>query len=250
MLLRRHSRLLQMVPERLLPADWSFAPPDFVGIGAQRSGTTWWYSLIAAHPGVYHPPLTPKERNYFVFPGSEPATAVQAAGYRRIFPRPNGLITGEWTPEYMLDFWTPALLHEAAPDARLLVLLRDPVDRFRSAQPRSARESTIAFERGFYWAQLQRVLAHFDRERLLVLQYERCRSFPETELSRTYAFLGVAADFEPEGARQPVNPSRGPKPELTSAQLRALRDAYRADAEALAEAVPTIDLTLWRTLFD
>jgi hypothetical protein len=219
-----------------------------VGIGAQRAGTSWWYSLITAHPGVYHPPLTPKERNYFVFPVSAPATAAQAAGYRRIFPRPNGLITGDWTPEYMFDFRTPALLHEAAPDARLLVLLRDPVERFRSAKQRTAREATIAFERGFYWAQLQRVLAHFDRERLLVLQYERCCAFPEAELRLTYEFLGLDADFEPEAARRAVNAARVPKPELTPALLGALREAYRPDAEALVEAFPTIDLTLWRTL--
>jgi hypothetical protein len=224
------------------------APPDFVGIGAQRSGTTWWYSLVIAHPGVHHLPVSPKERNFFVQPIYEPHATEQVEAYRRIFPRPRGLLSGEWTPEYMLELGTPALLHRAAPEARLLVLLRDPVDRFRSAKQRTARETTLAFERGFYWRQLERVLAHFDRDQLLVLQYERCCDDPKEELARTYAFLGLDPGFVPEGLRQPVNAARSPKPSLPPSLVDELRRAYQPDAAALADAFPSLDLGLWRTL--
>src|SRR5690606_28385229 len=36
------------------PPNWTVGPPDFVGIGAQRSGTTWWYDLVSSHPRVVH----------------------------------------------------------------------------------------------------------------------------------------------------------------------------------------------------
>ena len=52
--------------------------------------------------------------------------------YQRYFPVPEGAVAGEWTPGYLIDFWTPELIARAAPEARILVLLRDPIDRFRS----------------------------------------------------------------------------------------------------------------------
>ena len=52
--------------------------------------------------------------------------------YHQQFPRPVDRIAGEWTPRYMYDFWTPPLLARAAPEAKMLVLLRDPIERFRS----------------------------------------------------------------------------------------------------------------------
>ena len=59
--------------------------------------------------------------------------------YARQFPRPEGELTGEWTPRYMHDFWALPLLKAAAPEARILVMLRDPVDRYRSGIAREQR---------------------------------------------------------------------------------------------------------------
>ena len=53
--------------------------------------------------------------------------------YHRNFPRPAGGVTGEWTPRYMYDHWSLRLLRRAAPEARILVILRDPIERYRSA---------------------------------------------------------------------------------------------------------------------
>ena len=43
------------------PAGWVVGPPDYVGVGTARAGTTWWDRLISAHPRVSRPPGTPKE---------------------------------------------------------------------------------------------------------------------------------------------------------------------------------------------
>ena len=88
----------------------------------------------------------------------------------------------------MYDGWPLAQIAEAAPKARILVMLRDPVDRYASGY---ARENRLARERGeegispamveeqrvrgFYAGQVERVLETFPRERVLILQYERCR---------------------------------------------------------------------------
>ena len=97
------------------------APPDFVGIGAQRSGTSWWHGLIETHPHVHALGWPFKELHFF-----DERRDADARAYHELFRRPRGRLAGEWTPRYMYDAHTPALLRRAAPDARLLVMLRDP----------------------------------------------------------------------------------------------------------------------------
>ena len=112
------------------PRGWETGPPDFVGIGAQRSGTSWWFGQISRHPAVVAP--SGKELHYFDRFWNAEFTATDGDGYRALLPRPPGKTTGEWTPRYMYDPWTLPLLQLCAPTAKILVLLRDPWDRFIS----------------------------------------------------------------------------------------------------------------------
>ena len=234
---------------------WPATPPDFVGVGAQRSGTSWWYSLVESHPGVQTLAAATKELHYFDRYWSAVFTDEDVAAYARLFRRPPGKLGGEWTPRYMYDPWTPPLLRRAAPDARLLVLLRDPVDRFVSAMNHRAQRgwrtdaSAVgeAVSRGFYHAQLTRLLAHFPRQQLLVLQFEQCRDDVDAMLARTFTFLGLPEATPPVARRRPTNQSRplpsGPLPRVL---LDEIRTGYRDDVERLASAFPEIDLRLWK----
>jgi hypothetical protein len=157
----------------------------------------------------------------------------------------------------MLDAWTPRLLRRAAPEARLLVLLRDPVERFRSGRTLAENRFTVgstaraaanaAFNRGLYADQLLRLWEAFPREQVLVLQYERCVADPIAELMRTYRFIGLSADV-PEGldpfAR--INEAPGPRVSLSDWQAEQLVRRYAPENERLAELVPDLDLSLWR----
>ena len=115
------------------PANQRIGPPDFVGIGAQKAGTSWWNALLGAHPDVHAhegpaqgaPLLRRAVGAAVVRGGRHPLRALLPAALA-------AALTGEWTPGYMIDFWTPGLIARAAPQARILVLLRDPIDRFRS----------------------------------------------------------------------------------------------------------------------
>src|SRR5947209_11073993 len=150
------------------PRGWQTGPPDFVGVAAQRSGTTRWCNLILAHPEVVRTHAK-KELHYFDRFYAGGFTAATASGYHAYFPS-DGRKTGEWTPMYASAPWIPALLAAAAPAARLLMLLRDPVERYLSgleldietARKRGAPLSRYApleaFSRGFYHAQLQGLL--------------------------------------------------------------------------------------------
>src|SRR5215212_10098967 len=167
------------VPE--CPPGWRTGAPDFVGVGAMRAGSTWWYRLITAHPDVVEVPGTRKELHFFDPYWHGGFDAEQADRYGRFFPRPQGSIVGEWTPRYMYDVWTPPMLAEAAPQARLLAILRDPLTRYRShlgvhlqrvgkPGPAGCAAAADALSRSLYEPQLRRVLRSFVREQLLVLQ--------------------------------------------------------------------------------
>ncbi len=238
------------------PEGWRSGPPDFVGLGAQRAGTTRWFDLIVAHPEVQAPPLTRKELHYFDRFHAGGFSAADAAAYHDYFPRPPGQLTGEWTPLYLAAPWVAPTLAAAAPEAKLLVSLRDPLERYRSGlqhhlgaaravgAPLDASAPFEAFMRGLYHAQLTHLLAHFDRSQLLILQYERCAREPLPELRRTFAFLGLHdTAFEPDIL---PHPNRQPaKPDLHPDARQALIDAYAPDVARLIRDFPQIDVRLW-----
>jgi hypothetical protein len=226
-------------------------PPDFVGIGAQKSGTTWWYDLIAAHPEVSCRADIHKERHFFGRFATRAFEPADTEAYRSWFPRPESRLTGEWTPDYLHQPWVPALLATAAPDARLLLLVRDPVERFRSGLAHHQRHTgrltadahADAVVRGLYGRWLEHWLEHVRRERILVLQYERCATDPAGQLERTYAFLGLSP-FSPPDLRTRVSAS-GELLALDSDARRRLEDVYASDIRLLSTLVPDLDLDLW-----
>lgn len=254
---RTKPRWMQPVEPPPCPPGWDTGPPDFVGVGAQRSGTSWWYRTIEQHPRVARIEGEQKELHYFgrFWQGDIPEDMVER--YHRFFPRPPGSISGEWTPRYMYDFWSLRLLAQAAPEARILVLLRDPVERYRSGvarQMRLAAERDLdlnlmmfadSVARGLYHLQLRRVFEFFARERVLVLQFERCTRDVAGQLRATCEFLGLEP-FEhlpprAEGRKRPPHD----KPELADAMREELVARLEDDVIRLAQLCPEIDLELW-----
>jgi hypothetical protein len=238
------------------PPGWRTGPPDFVGVGAQRGGTTRWFDLIASHPEIVQPSEA-KELHYFDRFYAGGFGEAEAESYQRHFPREDGRKVGEWTPIYMSAPWIPKQLAAAAPDTRLLVSLRDPVERYLSGLEHNgaiARERGIAlsrlapleaFMRGFYYGQLQELLLHFDRAQILILQYERCAAEPQEQLRRTFEFLGLGdLDFSADVRRHP-NASPSQKPRLDRENLESYVRAYSDDVAGLATAFAEIDLSLW-----
>ncbi len=114
------------------------ALPDFVLVGARKCGTTFLYHLLAQHP--YVEPAAKKELHYFDILVEEESIE----WYRRCFPQPSWkdgrrTITGEATP-YLDDFSVPKKMVKVLPQARLIALLRNPVDRAYSDYHQGVRK--------------------------------------------------------------------------------------------------------------
>jgi sulfotransferase family protein len=239
------------------PPGCEVGAPDFVGVGAQRAGTTWWWRILIGHPQVgFQRGLHTKEVHFFdELQEVDELDDDAVARYHRWFPRPPGTKLGEWTPRYMFDAATPRHIARAAPDARILILLRDPVDRYASgfarmlvmarkrrenlSEPDLAQDQT---ERGLYGHQVRRVLDTFPREQVLILQYEMCRVRYEPELRRTYDFLGLDQEVAIPPNTEPEEPREHPLPDADRDRLRRV---YAPDVAKLVELVPEIDVGLW-----
>lgn len=95
--------------------------PEFLIIGAQKAGTTTLYDVITQHPEIHS--ARTKELAFF-----DRHYGRGMAWYKANFPRAVG-ITGEATPDYIVDPAVPDRVKAALPDAKFVVLLRNPVDR-------------------------------------------------------------------------------------------------------------------------
>jgi hypothetical protein len=229
-------------------------PPTFVGVGVQKAGTSWWHDLIEAHPDCHHVPGAHKERHYFCRTGlKDERTDLLGADYARQFPRPPGYAVGEWTPRYLYLPWAAHQLRKAAPDARILVILRDPVERLRSGVAHQLNrggavdslELTAAVKRGCYGRQMRRLFESFEAAQVLVLQFEQIRADPLPSLARTYRFLGLDPTFVPAGVQEVRGATVGHKPGLPAPLVEELSRYYRHDMADLAVFCPDLDLSLW-----
>lgn len=249
---RRWRRNLDPPPT---PDGWTTAPPDFVGVGVEKAGTSWWYELLVDHPEVQRPLLAHKELRFFNRFATQPFGEEDVERYASLFARPRGMRCGEWTPSYVSDYWVPPLLRRCAPDTRLLVILRDPVERFVSGLAQSGASGQAdspvvrrrAFERGCYASQLERLWRSFPPAQTLVLQYEACVDLPQRHLRESYRFVGLDPDFVPDSIERPVHATAQAKPILDTRMRTDLTSAYSAEVERLGRLCPDLDLDRWST---
>jgi hypothetical protein len=201
--------------------------PDFLIAGVPKAGTTALHAALAPHPGLYLSPV--KEPKFFLSDGPPPATGgpgdVQTyqehvwrrADYEALFDKaPPGALLGEATPFYLYDLESHARIKSLVPSARLILLLRDPVDRAHSnwthlwnaglepeadflaacrAEPARRAAGWAAFwhyiAQGRYGEQIRHLYEHFPREQVLLLRYRDLKDAPAATLDRVCAFLGA-----------------------------------------------------------
>ena len=215
--------------------------PDFLIAGVPKAGTTALHAALVRHPGLFLPSV--KEPKFFLSDGRPPTTGgpgdVQTyqehvwrqADYEALFdPAPAGARLGEATPFYLYDHEAHDRIAKLLPDSRLILLLRDPVDRAHSnwthlwnaglepeadflAACHAERERKAAgwaafwhyVSLGRYGEQLQHLFQVFPRDQVLLLRYRDLKDAPAATLDRVCAFLGVPTGVVSSIPRENVN---------------------------------------------
>jgi hypothetical protein len=182
------------------------ALPNFLGIGAQRAGTTWLAENLRTHPQVYLPPAR-KEVHFFDWHYERGID-----WYESYFPdekiKEKHQAIGEVTPKYLFDPLVPDRISDHLPSVKLIAVLRNPVERAYSHYGLRIRDQGIqvdfqtfieknqeVVDRGKYAQQLHRYLDHFSRDQLLVIIFERFIQDPELVHREIGDFLGVSPDL-------------------------------------------------------
>ncbi len=209
----------------------------FLGIGAQKSATSWLHAVMAAHPQIAA--SDPKELDFFTAHWDR-----GALWYERHFARPAGArARGECSPGYFASRDAPARAAEYNPDLALIAVLRDPVARMFSNHlheirkghipPDTAFETALAANPAYraqsrYQACLGRWIEAFGRDRLLVLLAEDLDVDPVAGWRAVCRHLGVAEEPVPDAIADRRNESVAHRSEVLQSGLRRGGDALRA----------------------
>jgi hypothetical protein len=187
-------------------------PPHFICIGAQRSGTSWMFSCFSEHPEIFMPQ---KEMHFFDrFPLSE------LDSYRAKFSQPEK-VCGEITPDYLSSGEAVDKIAMSCPDAKIIVILRDPVERTSSSymlykEQGVTKDKSLSdvfknrsdpFTKSLYGEQLEYLFSKINAENIKVVFFERIKTEPEKLLKELFAFIGVNDSFIPKSARLNFNAS-------------------------------------------
>lgn len=186
--------------------------PDFLIIGAMKAGTTTLWAYLRSHPGLYLP--SKEEIDFFSrhWDRGTPWYEEWFAG------APAGSLIGERSTSYAKYPEQPGVPERMAslvPEARLVYLVRHPLERMRShylhrrvmgteCRPieRALREhpSYLAYSR--YWLQLEQYLEHFSPRQIMVVVSERLCEDRDAVLESICRFLGVEASWRPDPVDQ------------------------------------------------
>lgn len=234
--------------------------PDFLIIGAQKSGTTWLADQLSLHPGIF---MAPDEIHYF---DKAQNFARGLSWYSKHFESAgDGQLASEKTPDYLwangdgAEGHLPDVhlkLYQTLPAARLIVVLRNPVERALSALTHLVRTRRIAptqnvdelllgkkhtrirghgvISKGLYYRQLAAYARLFNRSQMLVLIFEEdIARAPERGLSQVCRFLGIAPIAPHTSQAVHQNASR-------RSLLRLLADFYFPPARPLSKVIDRI----------
>lgn len=203
--------------------------PTFLIVGAAKSGTSSLWHYLKAHPEVFVPQS--KEVNFF---NDEGNFARGVDWYAGLFAAGAGKkAIGEASPAYLFSDETPARIAEIVPQARLVVILRNPIDRAHShylharyyGLERRTFEEAVADERtdpdgkgwpfylGFsrYEPQLVRFTELFPRDQLLVLLLDDLIADPVGTFMTLCAHIGIDETVVPANVGEVTNTYREPR---------------------------------------
>lgn len=189
---------------------------NFIGVGHERSGSTWISQCLREHPKVNF--SEPKETTFF-----EKLYHKGIDYYGKFYPPyEEGKICGEFTPSYCYHPEVAERIRTHYPDVKIIISLRNPVDRIFSRYKKHFYNGieTHSFSEilkrqgevkdkylgiGWYSDHVQTYYSLFGKENVLVLIYEDALKNPQKFIQDIYEFLGISPSFVPPSLLRNVN---------------------------------------------
>jgi hypothetical protein len=200
--------------------------PRFFVVGPQKCGTTTIYGLLRQHPDIFLPQQ--KETHFFFWNGREPNfvdygareinqnSVTELDAYQRLFASAGKRVCGEVCPTYLYAPAGAGEIHRAAPNAKIVTILRNPIARSFSAyrfmqmigsEKARSFEEALALEDdhrrdnwqtmshyvsgSLYAPQLARYYDTFDPANILAIDFEDLKRDPIEVTDRILAFIGL-----------------------------------------------------------
>ena len=233
-------------------------PPDFFLVGAPKCGTTALYEMLGAHPEIFLSPN--KEPDFFASDIRAAVTGGRGINdwshYLRLFSGAGPeQVVGEGRVSYLASRVAAAAIHKRCPNARILLVLRDPADRLFShysaaIAARSTRETFANWLRGLaaretsdaapigpvvagrYGSSLQRYLAVFPATRIHIVWYEDYVTDTAAAIRSIFTFLGVD-----ENQQVPVHIRRNETRVVRSRMMRGAVTLANLITDGLADRI-------------
>lgn len=201
--------------------------PDFYIIGAQKSGSTFIHHCLLEHPNIY----LPKEE-ISTFQKENIENEVRKLS-KRLKPYSNYKIIGIKRPDYLGISHVPQNIYKYTPNAKFIVVLRNPIERAVSAyfhlmkmglipiksikegmrkiilgkyKNRYPRSKTI-IEFSFYYKHLTNYFKYFDKKQFKIIVFEELKNRPQQTIADIYRFLEVDDTFVPKTLKK--RPQKG-----------------------------------------
>ena len=237
-------------------------------VGAQRSGTTYLYNILDEHPELFmRKPVWPEPKTFLA---DSDALGSKVEYLDKHFPdRGEYAIVGEKCTSYIESELAAANIQTWFPDAWILILLRNPVQRaisnfyftkkngleprsieqvFLENEPAPERPAGISvnpfayLDRGIYSNYIERWAGRFDPTRTLVLLHEELIENPSS-VSELYGKLGLASDFSPPSLKKRINEA-GNGQGVDARIIEALKEYYQPHNQRFADTLGR-DLGIW-----
>lgn len=171
--------------------------PDFLYIGTSKAGSTWLFNALSVHPDVW---LASNKGLYFFDSHFDRGPD----WYREQFEGADGRAVGEFSHSYLSSPEAPARIAAYSPTMRLLVCLREPVDRafsdyldlvknngFTGTFTEATEQYPRLLDRGRYATHLSRYLEHFPAAQLHVGLFDDLKTGAQEYADEVYDFLGI-----------------------------------------------------------
>lgn len=209
---------------------------DFIGVGAQKSGTSWIYACLYEHPQICAPI---KELHFF----SRERYQNGIDWYLNKFSACSAdKLKGEFSTSYLYDKQSAGKIHKHFPDVKIIMSLRDPTERAFSQYRNAIKAGEISkntkiedvfkqdksiIEQGMYYEQVKRYVDMFGKEQVLVLIYEDSKKDPAEFIKSIYTFLDIDESFIPSMLHRPVNIARTPRHVVVDRSMTRIAEFLR-----------------------